>query len=271
LDGRVPIRFERIEPRARETVVFQGQRETLVGYVLSLDPARWVGGYTFDLELVRGDGTRVHGMVGASFVHASPRILALGRDEGSPGERLHIITQNVHGKAVVLFWEKAAGSKELQVLAGPVNADYPGLGVVQVLEVLVPSGVATGEVTVQVHAQVSNPRPFTVTMGGPGSGGGGGAGAPRIFLVLPSSGPSLMPIGIGGSNFGTGAIPWFRGAAGSLVPGAPILSVSLQNFPLLGSISSTVIFVPAGTALGSSAVQIEYLGNMSNPFPLSIY
>ena len=95
-------------------------------------------------------------------------------------------------------------------------------------------------------------------------------GPPRIFIVLPTSGSPLTPVLIGGSGFAAGAVPFFGTPPGSLTPGVTLLTVSLQNFPLLGTVSATVTFVPPGTPLESSAVQLEYLGQRSNPFPFEV-
>jgi hypothetical protein len=71
------------------------------------------------------------------------------------------------------------------------------------------------------------------------TGGTGASGPPRIFIVLPSSGPSFMPVGIGGTNFGPNSIPYINSA-----PSISIFNASIQNIPLLGSISVGVRDAP---------------------------
>ena len=73
-------------------------------------------------------------------------------------------------------------------------------------------------------------RPYT-------GGTGGASGPPRIFILLPTSGATLMPLGIGGSNFDLGTIPYVN--------------------------------VPPAAAPGPGNVRVEYFSQQSNPFPFT--
>ncbi|MGH9870336.1 MAG: RHS repeat-associated core domain-containing protein [Candidatus Polarisedimenticolia bacterium] len=107
--------------------------------------------------------------------------------------------------------------------------------------------------------------------GGTGSGTGTGTGTgttfngpPRIFILLPSSGPSFMPVGTGGTNFGAGTIPYINS-----VPSVSLFNFSVRNLPLIGSISVGFTIVPPAAYSGPGDVRVEYFGQMSNPFPFT--
>jgi hypothetical protein len=102
--------------------------------------------------------------------------------------------------------------------------------------------------------------------GTPGAGPGGTvfSGPPRIFILLPSSGPSFMPVLIAGSNFGPGAIPHVNG-----VPSIALFSWSQQIIPLIGSIGVGFTTVPPAAPAGPGEIQVEYCGQRSNPFPFT--
>ncbi len=210
-----------------------------------------------------------------------PNITSLTPNTGPVGQQVTIAGTN--------FSATPAGNVvKYGTIVTPVQTVQAGTGGNTELKVVVPSG-ATGtlDVTVTVGAQVSNPMSFVVTSGSttPGSGGGGsGAGAPHIYVVLPSSGTAgdllsfipPTPVLMAGTGFDVGAIPYFGLPPGQLFPGFPLLTISLQNFnvPLLGNLSlaASVIFLPGGAALGSSALQVQYLGQMSPPFmPFTVY
>lgn len=89
-------------------------------------------------------------------------------------------------------------------------------------------------------------------------------GPPRIFILLPTSGPSFMPLGIGGMNFDQGAIPYFNN-----VPSIALYNFNTQNLPLIGSISVGVTIVPPAAPRAAGDVRVEYFGQMSNPFPFT--
>lgn len=88
---------------------------------------------------------------------------------------------------------------------------------------------------------------------------------PRIYAVLPTSAPSFMPIAIGGTNFGQGAIPFINNT-----PSISLFGFSTQNLPLIGSISVGVTIVPPSPPPGGGAVQVEWFGQRSNPFPFTV-
>jgi hypothetical protein len=90
-------------------------------------------------------------------------------------------------------------------------------------------------------------------------------GAPRIFVVLPTSAPAFMPVVISGSGFADPTVPFINN-----VPSVSLFNFGTQNIPLIGSISVGVTIVPPAAPLGASAIQIEYLGQKSNPFPFSV-
>ncbi len=137
------------------------------------------------------------------------------------------------------------------------------------LRVTVPNGATTGPVSVQIGQDISQNNPI-FTVGGstnPGGGGGGSgfSGPPRIFIVLPSSGPAFMPVGIGGSNFDVGTIPYFNS-----VPSISLFNWSTQNLPLIGSVSIGFTIVPLAAPPGNGFVQVQYFGQLSNPFPFTV-
>ncbi|MGI0004562.1 MAG: hypothetical protein ACREAX_04610 [Candidatus Nitrosotenuis sp.] len=90
------------------------------------------------------------------------------------------------------------------------------------------------------------------------------SGPPRIFVVLPTSSPAFTPVVVAGTGFDNGAIPFF----GS-IPSVPIFNTSIQNIPLIGSISTGVTIVPPAAPAGAGNVRVEYFGQMSNPFPFT--
>jgi hypothetical protein len=97
-----------------------------------------------------------------------------------------------------------------------------------------------------------------------GAGGCQFSGPPRIFILLPSSGPSFMPLVVGGSNFDVGTIPYVNST-----PSVSIFNFSTRNIPLLGSISVGFTIVPPAAPSGPGDVHVEYFGQRSNPFPFT--
>ncbi|MBI4173468.1 MAG: hypothetical protein HY519_01995 [Candidatus Aenigmarchaeota archaeon] len=91
------------------------------------------------------------------------------------------------------------------------------------------------------------------------------SGPPRIFILLPTSGPAYMPIGIGGTNFGAGAVPYVNGATSSA-----LFNFNTQNLPLIGSLSVGVTLVPPAAPGNGSGVQVEYFSQRSNRFPFTV-
>lgn len=87
---------------------------------------------------------------------------------------------------------------------------------------------------------------------------------PRIIMVFPQGGPGFMPLGIGGSNFASPTIPYVNGT-----PSIALFSWSIQNLPLIGSISVGFTIVPPAAPKGAGDVKVEYLSQRSNPFPFS--
>lgn len=143
------------------------------------------------------------------------------------------------------------------------------------IRVLVPQGApASSDVSVMVSNLSSNTQVFTVTNGSGTStststststGGVQFNGPPRIFILLPSSGPGFMPVGIGGTNFDRGTVPYINS-----VPSLAIFNFSVRNIPLLGSISVGFTIVPPAAPSGSGDVMVEYNGQQSNRFPFTV-
>jgi hypothetical protein len=141
------------------------------------------------------------------------------------------------------------------------------------LRVLVPQGApAQSDVVVKVNGLASNSTVFVVTSGtgssSSTSSSGGGTqfnGPPRIFILLPSSGPGFMPLGIGGTNFDRGTVPYVNS-----VPSVAIFNFSIRNIPLLGSISVGFTIVPPAAPSGPGDVMVEYNGQQSNRFPFTV-
>ncbi len=139
------------------------------------------------------------------------------------------------------------------------------------MTVNVPQGLPAGfaDVTVTVGNQTSPLGPtarFNVTTGStPPPGGGGTSGPPRIFITLPMSGPAFMPLGVGGTNFNTGMVPYVNG-----IPSIAIFTFSIQNIPLLGSVAVGMTIVPPAAPMGPGDVVLDYLGQRSNPFPFTV-
>jgi len=257
LEGGAPLERVRVQPDGR--VVFQVHREEFSRYFLAMDPARWVGGYNLRLTVPLADGTSVRAVLSCAFEDRSPMVLALDRDFAAPGEFLHAIGRNLNGGAVrAWFTDRTTGEAvEGEIAAGPVNGDYPGLGKVQVVRIVVPPKAVTGAFGLEVGGERTNNRSFSSA---PGAGGG----PPRIFLVLPSSGPAFMPLGIGGTNFDAGAIPYVNG-----VPSVLLSNISTQSLPLIGSVSLAFTIVPPAAPPGPGDVVVEYLAQRSNPFPFT--
>jgi len=138
------------------------------------------------------------------------------------------------------------------------------------ITVLVPNGATTGEVSVQVANVISTNNPvFTVSTTGTGTGTGTGnnggnqfSGPPRIFIVLPSSGGMFMPVGIGGTNFDSGTIPFING-----MPSIALFNWSLTSIPLIGSVSIGFTIVPPGAPSGAGYVQVTYYGQVATSSP----
>ncbi len=95
-------------------------------------------------------------------------------------------------------------------------------------------------------------------------GGGTDSGPPRIFIILPTSAPAFTPIAIGGTNFNEGAIPYING-----VPSIALFNFSLRNIPLIGCISVGFTIVPPEAPPGTLTAEIQYFGQLSNPFPFT--
>lgn len=95
-------------------------------------------------------------------------------------------------------------------------------------------------------------------------GGTSSGGPPRIFIILPTSAPAFMPVAIGGTNFAQGTIPYINA-----VPSIALFNISFRNIPLIGSIAVGFTIVPPEASPESFTVQIEYLGQLSNPFPFT--
>lgn len=84
-----------------------------------------------------------------------------------------------------------------------------------------------------------------VHAGSESAGSGQFNGPPRIFIVLPTSGPGFVPVGIGGTNFDN------------------------DNAPFFGSLSSGFTIIPPSAEGTPGNVIVEYFGQRSNPFPFS--
>ncbi len=81
----------------------------------------------------------------------------------------------------------------------------------------------------------------------------------RMFLMLPSSGPSFMPLGIGGTGFDNGSVPYF-----GTTPSVSLFNFALQNIPLIGSIAVGFTIVPPAAPSGTGEVTVETGSQTSN-------
>ncbi|HEV2193383.1 MAG TPA: hypothetical protein VGR54_07195 [Nitrosopumilaceae archaeon] len=91
------------------------------------------------------------------------------------------------------------------------------------------------------------------------------SGPPRIFVVLPTSGPLFFPLGIGGTNFDQSAIPYF-----GTIPGGQLFNFGLNNLPLIGSIEVGFTIVPPGAPSGAGDIHLIYFGQKSNTFSFTV-
>lgn len=154
-------------------------------------------------------------------------------------------------------------------ILAPVQSVIPGE-----LRVLVPQGApAQSDVVVKVNGLASGSTVFVVTnstgtstsTSTSTSTGPQYSGPPRIFILLPMSGPGFMPLGIGGTNFDRGTVPYVNS-----VPSVAIFNFSIRNIPLLGSISVGFTIVPPAAPQGPGDVMVEYNGQQSNRFPFTV-
>jgi hypothetical protein len=148
---------------------------------------------------------------------------------------------------------------EALVPAGAHLGTVPLLERVQIRGGVFPSLDALGEHVLAAYAAASAGQGGCTS-----SGGCTFSGPPRIFILLPSSGPAFMPLGIGGTNFDRGTIPYVNS-----VPSISLFNFSTRNLPLIGSISVGFTIVPPAARSGTGDVMIEYNGQRSNPFPFT--
>ena len=69
-------------------------------------------------------------------------------------------------------------------------------------------------------------------------------------------------MGIGGTNFDTGSIPYINA-----IPSISLFNFSTRTLPLIGAISVGFTIVPPAAPSGQGDVVIDYFGQRSNPFP----
>jgi len=260
LDGGIALEHQ---PSHGKNLLLRADRPGLVHFLGSMSPARWVGGIHLGFEILRADGVTLRTTVFLQVVDTDPELLFSDRDTAALGETFHLVGRNLQGPRLrVDLTDKARGTAvRLPVVVSPVQGSYPGIGNVDVLRVLVPSGATTGDVTVTVRQQTSNPIAFTVATG---SGGGGTKGPPRIFILLPSSGSVAMPVAITGMNFDRNAIVWF-----GTTPSITIVSFNTPNLPLIGQVSEIVTLVPFGAQSGPLVIE-DQGGRRSNGFPFVV-
>jgi hypothetical protein len=256
LEGGIPLTLERT--KSPDTVVFQGQREILVRYLLSMDPARWVGGYHLRFTLFLDDGTPVRAIMDVLLKDPAPKILALDRDSVVPKGQFHLITQHAHGKVTAHARVSSGTDLLLKIIATSEEGMYPGIGEVEVLRLEAPDFLGWVLLSLDVHGERTNARPIEVTPAR-------FSGPPRIFLVLPSSGLPGMPIGIGGTNFDVGTIPYVND-----VPSVSLSNFRYSNLPLIGPIAVGFTIIPPAAPFGNGVLTVEYLCKGSNPFPFTV-
>lgn len=107
------------------------------------------------------------------------------------------------------------------------------------LDCVVPAAATTGPVSIQVGTTSASGPVFTVGSAPPSGP------APTIYFILPSSGKPFYPVSITGKDFGTSPVVTFNG-----VPAISIVSFSIKNIPLLGTVQELVVLVPPGASTG---------------------
>ncbi|GIW70697.1 MAG: hypothetical protein KatS3mg102_0239 [Planctomycetota bacterium] len=189
-----------------------------------------------------------------------PQITAINPTQGPTGTHVTITASGISTNVNEII-VKFAG------LLTPAQSAVQNGSSVNVTAV-VPQNAVSGPVTVTdaLSGQTSNGVQFTVT----GSGGGGtGTGTPpRIWILLPSRAPAFVPVGIGGAHFSNPSTPWFIPVgSGNGVASVTLFNWSVQNIPLIGSVSVGFTIVPPALPVGFATVEVEYLGMRSNAFP----
>ena len=233
-------------------------RGVLVDRFAAMDPARIVGGYNMAFTILRTDGTPVRASVNVQFEDHRPALLVADVVATPSTTTAYLIGRNLAGGNAVK--EVLLDGTPVSISAGPEEADYPGVGRVQVMAVDLPKGFVGGTFEARTRAGVAtNTRDAAAPVGGTGTA------APRIFLLLPSSGPAFMPLGISGTDFDVGAIPYVNG-----VPSISLFNWSVVNVPLIGSIGVGFTIVPPAAPSGSGDVVVEYQNQRSNPFPFTV-
>jgi hypothetical protein len=194
----------------------------------------------------------------------APQIASINPTQGPIATQVTIscsnITTNTNDIVVKFGNLLAPAQSAVQNNAGSVD-----------ITTLVPQNAVSGLVTVANAAgQVSNGVQFTVTTGSGGGGSGSGNGnfggaQPRLWIILPSSAGSFIPVGFGGANFDNPTTPYFTPSGSS----NPVASVSLfnwgiRNIPLIGSISIGFTITPPALQSGPATVEVDYFGMRSN-------
>ncbi len=151
-----------------------------------------------------------------------------------------------------LFFDMYEGASIQMKRAAYCGAN--GLALQEATQMEVSSGHATG-------ASIQMKR---AAYCGTGQAAGTFSGPPRIFILLPTSGPAFHPPGMGGASFPSGSIPYVNS-----VPSISLFNWSLQNIPLIGSISVGFTIVPPAAPSVSGDVVVEYQSQRSNPFPFT--
>lgn len=186
---------------------------------------------------------------------ASPVLSTVSPNQGPVGTNVKVSGTNlslIPAQNIVRFGNLVA---PVQSIVDQGNGTYD-------LTVVVPQNAATGLITVANPAgTVSNGLAFTVTAAGNSNGNGGTFnGPPRLWIVLPATAPAFIPVGLGGQNFDAGTVPYFA----STITGPPLFNWGLRNIPLIGSVSIGFTLVPSNLPVGTTTVEVDYLGVRSN-------
>jgi hypothetical protein len=243
------------DPRFAHTATVVGDRVYLIGGFTTNDEI------LASIEVYSSNTAAVPGAGGAKGVRANgtatpPPAAGLGVTTLNPANGAAGITVEIVGAG---FDAVAANNtvrfNGLQAVVSSVDVTVPQA---HKLRVVVPVGVTTGAVTVEVNHVLATGPVFTV--GGAAAATGP---APRVLFVLPNSARSFIPVSITGQDFGTQPFVTFNG-----VPTITIVSLSTKTLPIIGSVSELICLVPPGATSG--ALVVHNGAQQSNPFYFTV-